>query len=322
MKGEFEIIERIRQIMEEVAVPEKGSMGIGDDCAVIEAGGQIIVSTDMLVEGSHFLFSDIDPYDLGWKSAAVNISDIAAMGGAPVGTFLSLGLPKGLSDEWIDAFSRGYRDLSLRYGAKLLGGDTTSSPLGVVINVTVTGRIPEGSRLLKRSAAKPGDLIAVGGNLGDSGGGLKLILGSAERGEDEQILIKRHYRPIPQISLGQQLAANGKTHAAMDISDGLAGDLMHILKASGVDARVHLDKLPISDELRRCSLRYGWDSALLAATAGEDYVLLFTAAPDAELPEGCTVVGSILERQTEQANIQWMRNGNPLRESLSGFTHF
>ena len=203
-KGEFGLIGWIR---EQFKVPD-GVLGIGDDCAVIPQrdGLETLVTTDMLVEGSHFLLEDIAPYSLGWKSAAVNLSDIAGMGGKPVGTFLSVALPKTLDDSFMEGFIRGYKDISDRFGCPLLGGDTTASPDRLCINVTVLGAC-EAGRSRKRSAAQPGDLVCVTGPLGDSAAGLKLVLERVTNhettdSEEETVLIERHYRPVPRIEEG------------------------------------------------------------------------------------------------------------------------
>ena len=175
--GEFEFIDSIRK---QFSVPE-GFTGIGDDCAIIPRGDglETLVTKDMLVEDVHFLLDRISAYDLGWKSAAVNISDIAAMGGTPVASFLSLALPSALIADglWLNEFIRGYRDLSIRFSCPLLGGDTTSSPDGLCIDVTVLGSAPAGHSV-KRSGALDGDLVCVSGFIGDSGAGLKLLLGA------------------------------------------------------------------------------------------------------------------------------------------------
>ena len=271
--GEFGLIERIRA---RFPAPD-GVTGIGDDCAVLRPGynQDTLVSTDMLVEGTHFLREDIPPFDLGWKSAAVNLSDIAAMGGKPTGTFLSLALPAGLPAAWMDAFLDGYAELSKRFDVPLLGGDTTASPDRICINVTVLGECPYGRSRL-RSAAAVDDLICVTGPLGDSAAGLKAILEGVDRDADVQTLIDRHYRPMPRVAEGQELRLNLGVHAMMDISDGIASDLRHILKASQVGAEVFTKEIPLSKELRQVCTRHGWDALELALTGGEDYELLFT----------------------------------------------
>ena len=311
--GEFGLIGRIR---ERFPAPE-GVAGIGDDCAVLpqRSGRDTLVSTDMLVEGTHFLRADIPPYRLGWKSAAVNISDIAAMGGKPVATFLSVALPADLDASWMDGFLRGYGELSDRFGVALLGGDTTASPDRICINVAVLGECPSGSARL-RSHAQPGDCVCVTGPLGDSAAGLKAILGGVERDADVQALIDRHYLPLPRVAEGLQLAATPGVHAMMDISDGIGSDLGHILEASGCGARIDVAALPLSPALQRVCARQGWDAAALAIGGGEDYELLFTCTPEAEkaLPVPHTVIGTI----TAGTAIEWLGAGR----SFHGFDHF
>jgi len=292
--GEFGFIDRLRPLF---PAPD-GVTGIGDDCAVLPqcSGRDTLVSTDMLIEGTHFLRDDIPPYRLGWKSAAVNISDIAAMGGRPTATFLSVALPPDLKAGWMDAFLQGYADVSRRFGAALLGGDTTASPDRICINVAVLGECPSGTARL-RGDARPGDRICVTGTLGDSAGGLKAILEKLERNADVQALIDRHYLPVPRVPEGLRLAATPGVHAMMDISDGIGSDLGHILDASGTGAVIDTASLPLSDALRRVCARHGWDPTALAIGGGEDYELLFTCTPEAEkaLDVPHTVIGGITE---------------------------
>ena len=330
-KGEFELIDSIKG---QFTVPE-GILGIGDDCAVLpqESGMETLVSTDMLVEGVHFLLEDIDPYSLGWKSAAVNLSDIAGMGGKPVGTFLSTALPKHLEDSFLMEFIRGYKDISDRFGCPLLGGDTTASKDRLCISVTVLGSCAAG-RSRKRSAAQPGDLVCVTGTLGDSAGGLQVILedvkaaalrahpdrrsapgeGAPRRSDAERALVERHYRPLPRVQEGLALAATEGVNAMMDISDGIASDLRHILEASGTGARVDVRSLPLSAELRTVCARRAWDPAALAAGGGEDYELLFTCRPGAALPVPHTVIGEILAAP----GLRWEGTDR----DFTGFRHF
>ena len=308
--GEFGLIDIISGKFQ---APE-GVTGIGDDCAIIpqSSGLDTLVSTDMLVEGTHFLMDDISPYRLGWKSAAVNISDIAAMGGKPTATFLSLALPKGLSLEWMEEFVEGYRVISERFGCPLLGGDTTSSNDRLCINVTVLGVAPSGC-VHRRSDARPGDLICVTGTLGDSGGGLQVILKGVERGPAEQALVKRHYEPMPRVDEGMALKS---AHAMMDISDGIGSDLRHILKASGVGAEIDTAALPLSAELREVCAQHGWDAISLATGGGEDYELLFTIGPEEleKIDVPCTVIGRI----TDTEGLRWLGSD----EDYDGYKHF
>ena len=310
--GEFELIGRISAA---TPTPE-GITGIGDDCAVIpqKQGLDTLVTTDLLIEGRHFLLQDVSPHDLGWKSAAVNISDIAAMGGRPTSAFLSIALPEGLTEgpgeNWIDAFISGFNELCGRFGVSLLGGGTSASDDKLFINVTLLGECPHG-RALKRNTARPGDIIYVSGPLGDSGAGLRLILEGAPRVD---YLIRKHYLPVPRVELGLQLAATPGVHAMMDISDGIGSDLRHILDASGTGATVEINRIPLSPELKDTCTAHGWDPIELATCGGEDYELLFTAAPGTAVPEGCTPIGAI----EPEPGLRWSGS----TRDYQGFTHF
>ena len=310
--GEFGLIEEIKQGIE---VPQ-GYLGIGDDCAVMpqKSGMETLVSTDMLIEGTHFLMDDISAYLLGWKSAAVNISDIAAMGGRCTGSFLSFALPKGLGKEWTDEFFRGYKEISSLYGCPLLGGDTTSSPDRLCISVTVTGEAPAG-KSVKRSNAAIGDLICVTGNLGDSGCGLKIILEGSGRDADAEKLIARHYLPMPRVKEGMEIAAAGAS-AMMDISDGIGSDLRHIIEASGVGAEIDTSMIPLSNELKSKCAEYGWDPLELAISGGEDYELLFTISEEnaKKIDFNHFVIGKIISGD----KIIWRGS----ERDYMGFRHF
>ncbi len=323
-QGEFEFIDKIKSLFQ----APQGYVGIGDDCAIIpnESGSETLVSTDMLVEGSHFLREDITPYQLGWKSAAVNFSDIAAMGGSPVGSFLALALPKDLPDAWLDEFMRGYKDISERYGFPLLGGDTTASKDRICICVTVLGRCEVGSTLL-RGGARPGDVICVTGNLGDSGLGLDAVLKRVSEGvepdENAMALVERHYFPYPRVNEGRMLAHTEGVHAMMDISDGIASDLRHILEASQVGAIVDVWQLPISQEARRYCGNYGMSVYEKALCGGEDYELLFTMDAEAEkcLEIPHYVIGKIVE--DKDSGLFFANLPDELdQESFIGFRHF
>lgn len=314
--GEFGLIDRIRKM---TSVPDPSWVGIGDDCAVIplspETGGapasDLLVSTDMLVEGTHFLMEDISPRQLGWKSAAVNISDIAAMGGKPIATFLSLALPKTLPEQWMQEFMEGYNGISEKFGTALLGGDTTCSPDRICINVAVLGTCPRGKARL-RSAARPGDLVCVTGTLGDSAAGLRLILGG-QKGAAPR-LMDRHYTPTPRVEEGLALSCLPGVHAMMDISDGVGSDLRHILDESGVGARIDTGKLPISKELQALCSEKGWDPKELALSGGEDYELLFTMDPQETPDIPYTVIGEI----TANPTVTWEGGSR----DYMGYKHF
>ena len=249
-------------------------LGVGDDAALLAPtpGTELAVSTDMLVAGRHF-FPDDDPFLLGHKALAVNLSDLAAMGAVPRWATLSLALPE-VDEVWLAEFSRGFFELAGRFGVCLVGGDTTRGPLNLC--VTVLGEAPTG-RALRRSGAKPGDQIWVSGDLGAAALGLRHRLGEIVLdAADAALCLERLHRPEPRVVLGNMLCC--VAHATIDISDGLLADLGHILECSGVGAEVEYDRLPAhpvvsakrADPLvRRCLL-----------AGGDDYELCFTASPD------------------------------------------
>ena len=312
--GEFGLIDKIRKSF---PVPS-GVTGIGDDCAILpgETGKETLISTDMLVEGVHFLLSDITPYQLGWKSAAVNMSDIAAMGASPKGTFLALSLPPEVSDEWVDDFLKGYGDVSEEYGFPLLGGDTTSSKSGICICVTAVGESLS-CRSVRRDGAVPGDLICVTGTLGDSAAGLEIVLkGIGRESEESGYLLGKHYLPRPRIEQGLRLADCAGVHSMMDISDGIASDLRHILEESGVGAEVDVDLIPLSPQLKSFCGKYSIDIQKLALCGGEDYELLFTIGEDSEaqLDIPHTVIGRI----TDGRDLVWKGTD----KDYIGYRHF
>lgn len=314
--GEFGFIDYINAVF---PVPE-GTVGIGDDCAVLPAGeGELLFSTDLLMEGVHFLRSESSPEDVGWKAAAVNLSDIAAMGGKPVATFLSIALPKDAQGEWAERFIEGYRQISSQYDVPLLGGDTTSSLRDIAVNVGILGRCQSGKRLM-RSGAKVGETIYVTGPLGDSAAGLQAILKGIRRSEEVKTLIERHKRPLPRVDAGVILIQSGKVGAMMDISDGIASDMRHIMKASKVGAVIALDRLPLSSELISVCAEQGWDRYWLSTSGGEDFELLFTG-PDGlenELDIKVYPVGKIVDGN----ELIWTVEGCAVDYDYMGYKHF
>ena len=298
-----------------------GETGVGDDCAIIPAGqGRVeLITTDLLVEGVHFRREWTTPEDLGRKALAVNLSDVAAMGGMPSSAFLSLALPPELERAWLERLFSGMDALAMASGTALLGGDTTRSPGPLVINFTVLGHAME-AQVKRRDGARPGDLICVTGALGDAAAGLRLLQEelAATPSEDEAQLLAALHRPHPHLEAGQRLAASPGVHAMMDLSDGLATDLARLMKASGCGARVELEALPVSGALARVATDHGWDAAELAAAGGEEYCLLFTVAPDAAEEAGAIVVGEVLAGE----GVSWVRGGAAVRLSEKGFNHF
>ena len=279
--GEFGFIEHIRG--PHAAVKGDGlAVPLGDDAAVLDvpAGEQVVVTTDMLVEGVHFRRDWSDPYSIGWKAAAVNLSDIAAMGAEPTFAFLSLGLTEGDTVESLDRLYDGFSDCLHRYGARLAGGDTNASPSSLVLGVTQLGRVAEG-RALTRAGARIGDALLVTGTLGEAAGGLLLLTehGPARAEKISRELVSAHRRPHPRVPAASAAAATDLVHAAMDLSDGLAGDMSKLCAASGVGARIEMARLPVSDALRQAAREMGWDPAALTLSGGEDFELLLAVAP-------------------------------------------
>lgn len=248
------------------------ALGVGDDAALLRppAGGDLVLTQDTLVEGVHFL-PRVDPESLGHKALAVNLSDLAAMGAEPAWVTLGLTLPR-VDDAWLAAFARGFCALARQAGVRLVGGDTCRGPLS--LSVTAQGWVPA-DQALRRDGARPGDLIYVTGTLGDAGLGLRHRRDGLAIREPESVL-RRLERPQPRLEVGRAL--RGLASAAIDISDGLAADLGHILAGSGVGATLELAEIPCSDTVRDYLSHTGDWSLPLAA--GDDYELCFTLAPD------------------------------------------
>ena len=329
--GEFGFIERLSKKFTDIST--SGKKGIGDDCAILPMDERydLVVTTDLLVEDIHFLRNKTTSYDLGYKSLAVNLSDIAAMGANPVASFLSIAIPSDLDVEYLDGFIEGYKDLSQKYEVDLLGGDTTKSPEKLTINVCVMGKVEKG-KARQRSSAQPGDIIAVTGPLGDSGGGLKILLENIHpRDASYDQLLQWHHRPEPAIKEGRKLTSFPGIGAMMDISDGLASDLQHILKASECEAVIDLSKIPISDELKHVSAEQKWNAVEIAVTAGEDYRLLLSINPSSfeelasqynqEFSLPLSPIGYI-KKGDNPGKINWTEKGKPINFSGQGFNHF
>jgi thiamine-monophosphate kinase len=267
--GEFDLIKQFFKR----GVPQPGVVvGIGDDCAVLAPtpATQWLVSSDMLVEGRHFL-STVDPQRLGHKALAVNLSDLAACGATPRAFTLALALPRA-DPVWLAGFSQGLFALADAHGIALVGGDTTQGPLNICI--TVIGEAPAGAALL-RSGAGVGDDLYVSGQLGDARLALQVFRGTLSlAGESFEQVRRAMECPQPRVALGQAL--RGVASSAIDISDGLLGDLGHILQASGVGARLSVDELPRSAVLATLPLALQREFGL---AGGDDYELLFTAPP-------------------------------------------
>jgi thiamine-monophosphate kinase len=314
--GEFELIERYFTRPTRRAV-----LGVGDDCAVLAPapGIQLCVSSDMLVEGRHFL-STVPPQRLGHKALAVNLSDLAACGAEPLAFTLALALPRA-DEGFLQGFADGLWALAGRHGIELVGGDTTAGPLNICI--TVIGQLPAGQALL-RSGARAGDELWVSGTLGDARAALECFRGTLAA----DAVAFEHFRramelPEPRVALGQRL--RGIARSAIDVSDGLLGDLAHILRGSGVGARIDADALPRSAGLAglppalqlECLLHGGDDYELLFSAAPAQHEAVLAAARDTGVPVtriGHIEAGSAL-RVVDAA-------GQPLEFKPGGFDHF
>ena len=299
----------------------KVSLGIGDDCALMTPmpGTQIAISCDMLVSGTHF-FADADPKMLGHKSLAVNLSDLAAMGAKPVACTMALSLPKP-DEPWLKAFAEGFFALADDYGCELIGGDTTRGPLNIC--VTVFGEIPIG-QALRRDAARVGDDIWVSGTLGDARLGLAGHLDELQLDQASfTAAAKRLHLPAPRVALGMTL--RGIARAAIDISDGLIGDLGHILKKSAVGATLEVDALPAGPMLAMQSQTMRRRFAL---AGGDDYELCFTAPAEqrAAVAAAGKQSGIAVTRVGRIEQEQGLRlidaAGNLLEMQAASFDHF
>ncbi len=319
MISEFDLIKKYfrRDIAGQAA------LGIGDDCALLNrtAGTQMAISTDMLVEGRHF-FAGADARMLGHKSLAVNLSDLAAMGARPVAFTLALALPAA-DEDWLAAFSGGLFDLADAHGCELIGGDTTKGPLTICI--TVMGELAPG-HALRRDRAMVGDDIWISGTLGDAR--LALACYWNEYALDPgpmRIAASRMHMPTPRVALGMALAAGPLAHAAIDISDGLVGDLAHILAASNVGATLAVDALPAGPVLAAQDLNL---RRRFCAAGGDDYELCFTAplahraAIMAAAQEAGTVVTRVGSIDAEPGLRLVDGGGAAVSMGLSGFDHF
>ncbi len=258
--------------------------GIGDDCAVLRTAGQPwLVTTDALVEGVHFRLETNPPFRLGKKCLAVNLSDIAAMGGIPRFAFLNLGLPRPVPRGFLSPFIKGLKEEAERFSVALAGGDTHQSPQRIAIGLTVIGEAA--GTIAYRSGAKVGDRLYVSGTLGQSAAGFRLLTKfqkhppSLRPGVFRELL-KAHQDPEPQVALGHFLVRHRLVRAMIDLSDGLASDLRHICRASGVGAVLDADQIPLSPALRSAADLLRTAPLELALTGGEDYQLLFSVPKD------------------------------------------
>jgi len=297
------------------------SLGIGDDCSIQpqQAHYDLLTSTDLLIENIHFNCNWTTMFDLGRKAAAVNISDIAAMGGTPQSLFLGLGRPKTINDKSIENFISGFLAEITTHGAVLAGGDTCGSPGSFMVSVTVQGTIVSGSAICRRGA-RPGDSIYVSGTLGDSA----LALQQLQRSRQPDLYLgQRFHTPTPRVTLGQMLSQQHLVTAMVDVSDGLLGDLGHILTASAVGAELELSLLPLSTPFQR-ALNNTPTLIDLALAGGEDYELLFTSPQfDLAARSGFDIPVTRIGTITSEPELRiHQTDGSLYHCHRSGFDHF
>ena len=309
-KSEFSFIGDIATMFG--ALPHHGFEPIGDDCTVLDMGDEaLVMTTDMVVEDIHYLDGVSSPEDVAHKSLMVNLSDVAAMGAKPIATLLSLSLPEKAQGEWAERFMQSYYEASARLGVALVGGDTTASHDRTTINVVAIGRAPK-ANIKRRSAAAVGDIIAVTGKLGAASKGLVDIM----FGDLGTEATRAQRLAQARIAEGVWLGGRSEVRAMMDISDGIASDIRHIMEQSNVGAEIELSAIPTDYDIR------------FATTGGEDYELLLTVeansfeALSTQFKEVTGTELTAIGRITDDGELRWLDSGIPTELELKGFTHF
>lgn len=321
--------EQFIQYLKEQFISPNSIKGIGDDCAVIPRsdGTALLITTDALVEGVHFLKEKISPRDLGYKTVAVNVSDIAAMGGEPVGAFLTIAIPKNTTQKWLKELINGIKEGCKEFNLPLLGGDTVGSKRDLFLNLALIGSAKQ-DQIKYRDGAKANDLICVTGDLGNSAAGLQVILDNRTE-PFFQPFVKAHYRPHIYLKEGQWLASRKEVHSMMDLSDGLDADLKKLLKASICGAVVEISQLPVSETFTEAVIQNKWDPIRLTLSGGEDYALLLTVSKDHfeemaeayqnQFSKALYVIGEIIP---EKGKLVYNYGGKPYPIKTSSFEHF
>lgn len=328
--GEFNFLDRIKH--KAIIHPDNVIKGIDDDCAVFSTDRNrvIITTTDSLVEGIHFLRDKITAYELGLKSLAVCLSDIAAIGGHPVNALLSLVIPPSITLDYLEEFYRGFYDMALIYNINLVGGDISRSLRDLMVNVTVIGDIAR-RRALFRNQAQPGDRLYLLGVLGNSAAGMEILMENIQlqNKTNRERLIKAHTQPRPFVFEGEFIAESNCATAMIDISDGLSSDLSHIVEQSYAGANIYEEKLPITDELRQFCEETDQDPRPLLLHGGEEYCLLLTIKQDLadffvksfanRFDTTLTEIGEI----TDSTGINLIKqNGEKVKLKPQGWDHF
>ncbi|HEY63189.1 MAG TPA: thiamine-phosphate kinase [Caldilineae bacterium] len=329
--GEFPLIDRVEQI---VAVDRADVVvGIGDDVAVLaDRDDELLLATvDSQVENVHFLRERITARQLGRRALAINLSDIAAMGGYAQYALVSLALPADTETAWVEDLYRGLREEADRYGVIVVGGNMARSPTGIFIDVCVLGRVRR-EHLLLRSGARPGDVVLVTGQLGDAAAGLQIVLRPdlSVAPDDRAFLLERHLTPTPRLPEAAVIAQSRLATAMIDISDGLSSDVGHICERSRAGVRIWADRLPISQATCHMAQVIGQSPWQLALQGGEDYELCFTAPREAaaqlaslvreETGTPVTIVGEILAADDGRWLV--LEDGREVPLEAGGWEHF
>lgn len=336
--GEFGLIERIRGLLPRAS---DALFGIGDDCAALRptAGRDLLLTTDLLVDRVDFTRQTITPFRLGRKAMGVSLSDIAAMGGLPRAALITLALPSDEDTEFVEELYRGLQEEGARHGVEIIGGDLSASPT-LMIGITLVGEVEPG-KAVRRSGAKPGDQIWITGQLGASAAGLAALKAGFRLREDQveapselsadvkeaiRVAIERHFCPIPRVREGRALAEAGVASAMIDLSDGLASDLRHLCRESGVSARIREDRIPVDPVASAIGRHLGKEPLSMALEGGEDFELLFTSSSEPIdildiLSDGVKVT-AVGEVEEEGQGCLLERRGGAAVPLTGGYDHF
>lgn len=313
MRTEFETIDSIKSTF--------NLERVGDDCAVLpkDADTDLVITADMLVENIDFRLNWAKAEQVGYKSLAVSLSDIAAMGATPIWGMVSIAVPERLWDTgFVDDLFKGWHSLAGQFGVELIGGDISRSPDLLVIDSIVGGETPKGKAIM-RSGAKPGDAIYVSGSLGGAAGGLAILESASGVTVPQSPLVVRQLQPQPQLKLANILMSHGLATSMIDLSDGLSSDLRHICRSSNVGARIYADQIPIDAELKKTNDLS--QSLRMALDGGEDFELLFTTRGNVTVDKSwrITKIGEITE---ETGALTIVIDERPYELQPSGFQHF
>ena len=327
--GEAELVSAIKKLFDKKAPGV--TIGIGDDCAAISPGKgfELLVTTDTLTENVHFKRRWATAENIGYKTAAVNLSDIAAMGGTPRYLFLSLSLTNDIADRWIMAFLRGFKKAISPFDCNVVGGNIAKADT-LSFTVTAIGEVAKG-KIISRSGAKAGDVLYVTGTPGDAAFGLDILSGAIDGVRGKKSLIARHLTPTPRVEWALKLSSEKLASAMIDISDGVAIDLERVCEASGVGATINLTQFPFSPATARLVKQQGMKGYERVLSGGEDYELLFTVRPknrdavDQLIAKGAieaTAIGAITKSVDKKAQVRFLDiDGSPLKLLKSGWTH-